>query len=461
MGFGEASPGQGLTGGERRAVLSLASLFMLRMLGLFLILPVLAVHAEQLAGATPALVGLAIGAYGLTQALLQIPYGWLSDRIGRKRMILVGLALFAAGSVVAALGEHIVTVVLGRALQGAGAIAAVVLALAADLTRADQRTKAMAVIGMSIGMSFALAMVLGPMLGHWIGVHGIFWVCAGLAVAGMGITLWWVPAAPVASALPTPGAFVRVLRDSTLIRLYLGVGVLHMILTASFIAIPVALRDDSGFVLGAHWRFYLPALVLSVAAVMPFVFMGDRRGWLRPMVLAAIGLLALGQFGLASSAREWLAMALLLWLFFVAFNLLEAVLPSLVSRYCPSATRGAAMGLFATGQFLGAFLGGALGGLVAGRYGLEGVFLFNAALASLWLAATLTMPAIPAPRSVRLELGALSEAEASSAALRLRTVPGVTEAVVDAARGVAYLKLDRRAGEIDEEGLRRLALARA
>jgi MFS family permease len=280
----KAQAGSGMNRQERRAAVSLAGVYALRMLGLFMILPVFALYAEHLEGVTPALTGLAIGAYGITQALLQIPAGLLSDRIGRKPVIIGGLLLFALGSVVAAAADAIHMVILGRALQGAGAIAAAVMALTADLTREEQRIKAMAMIGMSIGLSFAAAMVLGPVLNEWVGVPGIFWITALLALGGIGIVAFLVPRPTVTrrhrEAEAVPAQFGRVLRNAELLRLDFGILVLHTLLTASFVVLPLLLRDVLDLASANHWKLYLPVLAASVLVMIPFIFLAGRAGLL-------------------------------------------------------------------------------------------------------------------------------------------------------------------------------------
>ncbi|HXH02813.1 MAG TPA: MFS transporter [Candidatus Competibacteraceae bacterium] len=452
-----------MTAGEQRAALSLAGLFVVRMLGLFLILPVFSLYAESLAGSTPALAGLAIGIYGLSQALLQIPFGVWSDRYGRKRMILIGLGMFAAGGVIAALSDSIHGVIIGRALQGAGAIAAAVLALAADLTREEHRTKVMALIGVSIGVSFALSMVLGPLLNGWIGVRGIFWVCVALALAGMAVTLWLVPepAQGIATggAQARPGSFRHVLLDPQLLRLDAGVAILHLLLTATFVALPLALRDEAGLPSAQHWQLYLPALVLSMLTMVPFVAMAHRQRRMKPLFLGAILLLCLAELGLLEFRHGVFATGVLLWVYFTGFNLLEATLPSLVAKFCPPQAKGAAMGVYSTCQFLGAFLGGALGGALHGWLGLEGVFVFAALAALVWFVLAWSMQDPRWLSSYLLNIGIISEQEAPQVASRLSQVPGVAEAVVIAAEGVAYLKVDQRA--LDEAALLRAAGVRS
>ncbi len=374
---------------ETRAAFSLAGIYSLRMLGLFLILPVFALYAEHLQGVTPMLVGMAIGAYGLTQALLQIPFGMLSDRIGRKPVIIGGLLMFAIGSVVAATSHGIWGVILGRALQGSGAIAAAVMALAADLSRDEHRTKVMAAIGMSIGLAFVLALILGPVLNHLIGVPGIFWLTAILALAGIAIVLFLVPT-PDSSQVHSdteavPGQFGRVLSNVSLLRLDLGIFVLHLIITSIFLAVPLVLRDIIGIGSGHHWMVYLPVLLVSIALMVPFIVAAERRNKMKQVFLGAVLTLVLAQSGLFLWHASIAGLALSLVLFFTAFNLLESILPSIVSKVASSASKGTAMGVYSTSQFAGAFVGGVTGGWIHGQFGLQGVFLFGAAAALVWL----------------------------------------------------------------------------
>jgi len=450
-----------MTSGERRAAFWLAGVFSLRMLGLFMILPVFALYAENLHGHTPALAGLAIGIYGLTQALCQIPFGFLSDRYGRKRMIYLGLLIFAAGSVVAALADSMWGVILGRALQGGGAVSAAVMALAADLTREEHRIKVMAFIGITIGLSFAVSMILGPVLDGWIGVPGIFWLTGLLALLGIVVVRFRVPD-PIVSrvhrdAEPVASQFGRVLGDGQLLRLNFGIFTLHLLLTATFVAAPLALRD-AGLPGDQHWRVYLPVLLLSILAMAPFVVLAEKFRRLKPVFIGAVLALASTEFGLLHRHDTVWAIAGFLLLFFTAFNLLEAMLPSLIAKMAPPDAKGTALGVYSSSQFLGAFAGGVLGGwLHGGPYGLQGVFAFASLAALAWLLVAWTMKNPRHLSSYLLNVGALDEVEARLLALRLSEVRGVAEAVVIAADGVAYLKVDRRA--LDEAALRQFAAA--
>ncbi|MFT3759503.1 MFS transporter [Thauera sp.] len=390
-----------MTSAERRAGMSLAAIFALRMLGLFLILPVFAVYAEGIPGGDDlTLVGLAIGAYGLTQACLQIAYGAASDRFGRKPVIVFGLLLFVAGSVVAALATDIHTIIAGRVLQGAGAISAAVTALAADLTREQHRTKVMAMIGSSIGLVFALSMVAAPLLYAAIGMSGIFWLTAVLACAAIVVVLRVVPAAP-----PVPrangGRFLDVLRDGQLMRLNFGVFTLHLIQTTMWVMVPAGLVA-AGLLVPEHWKVYLPAVLLSFVVMVPAVIIAERRNLMKPVFNAAICLLALVQFGLWLFGDGLLPLAVLLTMFFVAFNVLEATQPSWISRIAPAHSKGTALGVYNTLQSIGLFLGGLLGGWLGQRFGAGAVSLVCGALALLWLllASSMTPPpvrAVPAP----------------------------------------------------------------
>ncbi|HMV18353.1 MAG TPA: MFS transporter [Zoogloea sp.] len=379
---------------ERRAGVSLAAIFALRMLGLFLVLPVFAVHAHGLPGGdNVGLVGFAIGAYGLTQAFLQIPFGTASDRFGRKPVIVFGLLLFVAGSVVAALAQDVTTIAMGRVLQGAGAISAAVTALAADLTRDQHRTKVMAMIGSSIGLVFALSMVAAPVLYGIIGMSGLFWLTAVLAGGAILTVLFVVPAAP-----PVPratGRFAEVLGNGQLMRLNFGVFALHLMQTAMWVLVPAGLVR-AGLPVAEHWKIYLPAVLLSFAVMVPAIIMAERKGAMKPVFNTAIALLLVVQIGLyvEGSAGLW-PLAILLTLFFVAFNVLEATQPSWISKIAPAHAKGTALGVYNTLQSLGLFLGGALGGWLAQHEGPGAVSLLGGGLALVWLAlaAGMTPPA--------------------------------------------------------------------
>lgn len=376
-----------MTRDERRAGVSLAAIFGLRMLGLFLILPVFAAGAGQLAGgADLTLVGIALGAYGLTQALFQIPFGAASDRWGRKPVIVAGLLLFAVGSIVAAVAQDMQTVIIGRVLQGAGAISAAVTALAADLTREQHRTKVMAMIGSSIGLVFAGSLVAAPLLYAAVGLSGIFWLTGVLSLAAIGLVLFVVPAAP-----PVPravGGMGQVLKDGQLMRLNLGVFALHVMQTAMWVTVPAALAASGDLPTAEHWKVYLPAVLVSFVIMVPAIIVAEKRNAMKPVFLAAIALLLAVQLGLHFAGSGLWPLALWLTLFFVAFNVLEATQPSWISRIAPPHAKGTALGIYNTLQSLGLFLGGALGGWLAQHHGAGAVSLFCAGLAVVWLVAS-------------------------------------------------------------------------
>jgi MFS family permease len=450
-----------MTADERRAALGLGSVYAARMLGLFMILPIFTLYAHNLAGYTPALAGLAIGAYGLSQALLQIPFGLLSDRLGRKRIITTGLLLFAAGSVVAATAHGILGVILGRALQGAGAIAAAVMALAADLTREDHRTKAMAIIGMSIGAAFTLSLIAGPIIGAWLGLSGVFWTTAVLALLALAILHLYVPD-PVASrfhrdAEPVPAQIGSVLGDGQLLRLDAGILVLHLVMTATFVALPLALRDIGGLPADRHWEVYLGVLLASVVLMLPFVILAERRRRIKRVFLGAIVVVGVAQLGMLSADWGLAYLILAMVLYFAAFNVLEASLPSLVSKVAPAQSKGTALGVYSTAQFLGAFLGGASGGWMLQHFGTHGVFILCAGMAGLWFLFALGMRNPRYLSTHMVSVGPLNGDEVSHLTARLTAITGVAEAVVIVEDGIAYLKVDRNA--LDEEALEQLTAA--
>lgn len=451
-----------MTSTEKRAAVSLAGIYALRMLGLFMIMPVFAIYAEQLEFVTPVLVGLAIGIYGLTQALLQIPFGMLSDRIGRKPVIVAGLLLFAGGSVIAAMADNIYWIIAGRALQGSGAIAAAVMALLADLTSESHRTKAMATVGASIGLAFTAALVLGPLLNEWVGVPGIFWLTAALALGGVMVILFVVPNPEHLwqhrDAEPVVGQFGAVLSNFELLRLDFGIFVLHLAMTAFFLAFPLLLRDLGGITVGDHWRIYLPVLLLALALMVPFIILAEKHGRMKQVFVAAIALLLLSLAAIALLASGKWSLILWLLLYFTAFNLLEATLPSLVSRVAPVTGKGTAMGVYSTSQFAGAFVGGIAGGWVHHAYGLYAVFLFLALLVTIWLLLALGMKP---PAQLKTELLNIRHIEEDHALLRKRLlqVGGVREAVIVADEGVAYLKVN--AATLDRKGLEAVAATEA
>nr|WP_315245538.1 MFS transporter [uncultured Albidiferax sp.] len=380
---------------ERRASLSLALIFALRMLGLFLVLPVFALEAAKFPGGDdPARVGLAMGIYGLTQGLLQLPFGMASDRFGRKRVIVLGLLVFAAGSVLAALADSLTGLTLGRSLQGAGAVSAAVTALLADQTRDAVRTKAMALVGSSIALMFALSLVLAPALTALVGLQGLFALTACLALGGVAVVLWVVPPEPLAHKNQPRGKLAEVLVHAGLMRLNIGVFVLHAVQLAMWMAIP-ALLVQAGLDTTAHWWIYLPAVLGSFVVMGGSLFPLERRGYLRAVFLASIGLIALVQVGLwwAVDAPQVSLLATLLFLFFCGFNVLEASQPSLASRLAPGHVRGMALGVYNTLQSLGFFVGGLVGGALLKWGGAHSLFIACGLAMLVWLAVAWPMQA--------------------------------------------------------------------
>ncbi|MFC5472967.1 MFS transporter [Paraherbaspirillum soli] len=396
-----ALPTENSAGMQRAEVLAsawLASIFALRMLGLFLVLPVFAVYAKTLPGGdSAAMVGLAMGIYGLAHSFGQIPFGAASDKYGRKKVIVVGLILFALGSLIAAGAGNIYWVIIGRAVQGAGAISAAVTAFIADSTREEHRTKAMAMVGGSIGLTFALSLIVSPLLYQWVGMSGIFALTGVLALAAIAVVLWLVPSAPMIKAKRV--AWSEVLRNRELMRLNAGVFALHMMHMAMFVVMPSALVKYADLPLAAHWKIYLPVVLASFLLMLPPVFVGEKHGKMKQVLMAAIGLLLLVQLGMwlafSQNTVHWQWLVGLLLGFFIAFNVLEASQPSLVSRIAPAAAKGAALGVYNTVQGLGLFCGAALGGLLQQHLGASSVFVLGAVASLGWLIIASGMKNLP------------------------------------------------------------------
>jgi len=431
---------------EFRAAATLAAVFSVRLLGLFMIYPVFAAYAGTLAGANPYLIGEALGIYGLTQGLLQIPFGLLSDRIGRKVMIVIGLVLFGIGSAVAAVSTTIGGVIIGRALQGAGAVGSVILALVADLTGEDSRTAAMAMVGITIGASFLVALLAGPVVASFIGVAGIFWLMVALALVGIAITQFVVPNPPRIrvhrDAEAVPALLGAVLRNRELLRLDLGIFALHAMLTASFLVVPDLLRSIAGVAVHDQWMIYLPVLLVSVAVMVPAIIVAEKYRRMKGVFLGAVAALVASQFMLFYGSANVFVLLAALIVFFSAFNVMEASLPSLITKVAPPDVKGTAMGVYSSLQFLGIFVGGIVGGVAHQHQGNEGVFALTTVLAVIWLiaAARMAQPSYLTTRLVPIAETKLSDAD--GLATRLRQLPGVVEAVIIADEGVAYLKVD-------------------
>ncbi|MBE9568069.1 MAG: MFS transporter [Proteobacteria bacterium] len=449
---------QDLAAQERRAGMSLALIYAFRMLGLFMILPVFALYAEHLPGATPLLMGLAMGIYGLTQAILQIPFGMWSDRIGRKPVIFIGLLIFAIGSLIAGSAETIEGIIFGRAIQGGGAIAAALMALAADLSREEHRTKVMAFIGISIGMSFAVSMVLGPIVNDWIGISGIFYATAVLALVGIAVLFLIVPD-PVQShfhrdAQLETQSLLSVLKDTQLLRLDIGILILHFVLMSIFLVLPLILQDEFGVDSHEHWQIYLPVFAVSLIIMVPFIIIAEKKQAMKQVFSGAVFSLMVATFLFLQSHMLWLTILALI-IFFAGFNLLEASLPSLITKTASATQKGTAMGVYSSGQFFGAFAGGSIGGLAHQYLGIDGVFITVLAVLTVWLLLAVTMkkPSYLSTYLLKVE-GITAE--------QLLAVAGVVEVSLvdeaDASGQVAYLKVKKRI--LDEEKLLSLAASK-
>jgi MFS family permease len=443
---------------ERRASIGLAGIYGLRMLGLFIILPIFALYAEKLPGGqSHFLIGIALGAYGLTQAILQIPAGWMSDRYGRKPVIIVGLLLFAAGSFIAASADDIYWIIAGRVIQGAGAINAAVMALTADLTREEHRTKAMAMIGITIGITFSISMVLSPLLYHYIGMSGIFNLIGVLAFACIAVVLWFIPNPAItrfhSDTEANTSKLAEVLRNKDLLRMDFGVFTLHAILMSVFMHVPFILRAD-GLDAQHQWQVYLPVMLIAFGLMVPPIIIAEKKAKMKQVFMFAIALAAVAQLGLIFLQGSIWGVAVSLLVFFSAFNVLEATQPSIVSKIAPLAAKGTAMGVFSSVQFLGAFFGSAMGGLLMQLYGGNAVLVFAVFMLLLWLAVASTMRP-PRPLATKIyhltEIGADAASALQSTLAQLR---GVSEVLVVANEQIALLKVE--ISGFDEEAVQNL-----
>ncbi|WP_275075946.1 MFS transporter [Providencia rettgeri] len=435
-----------MTSAELRSTWGLGSVFSLRMLGMFMVLPILTSYGMHLQGANEFLVGVAIGIYGLSQALFQIPFGLMSDKIGRKPLIVIGLIIFIIGSIVAALSDSIWGIIIGRALQGAGAISAAVMALLSDLTREQNRTKAMAFLGISFGLTFAIALVLGPIITHLIGLNGLFWGIALLAVGAIALTIFVVPNTNT-HILNRESAFVKgnlktVLAQPQLLKLNIGILCLHTLLMSSFVALPL-IMTKAGFLAQDHWKAYLVTMLISFVAVLPFIIYAEKYRKMKQVFLFCIVLLAVAEITLWFSGSQLWVIILGLQLFFIGFNIMEAILPSLISKEAPAGYKGTAMGVYSTSQFLGVALGGIVGGWLYNFEGADTVFIGGLILTILWFVVSLTMKQPPYVSSIRIELPAhLKNTQALEQKLRAQN--GVMEALVVDEELSVYVKVDRK-----------------
>ena len=434
---------------ERRATISLAAIYGLRMLGMFLILPIFAIYAQTLEGGQDhTMVGLALGAYGLTQVLLQLPFGIASDKYGRKKVIYIGMLIFIIGSVVAAMGTDIITVIIGRAIQGAGAVSAVVMALVADSTREEHRTKAMATIGGTIGVTFALSLVGGPLLNQSIGVPGIFWMTAILSAFAIGVVKFLVPD-PIQSqfhsdAETAPTKIKEVIRNTQLLRLNFGAFSLHAAQMAMFVVVPFALKETSGMNENQHWIVYLPVLTISFVLMLPAIIYGEKRAKLKPVFIGAVATMLFAQLMFAVNIHSFWGVVAALFFYFLAFNLLEATLPSLISKLAPAASKGTAIGVHNTAQSFGIFVGAVFGGYLAGNYGFASVFIFCSILMGIWLVAALGMKTPPSVKTKMYHVESLNENEAGVLKAEVEKMVGVEEVAVLAQESTLIVKINNQ-----------------
>jgi MFS family permease len=428
------------------STIPIAAIFSFRMLGLFMLIPVFTIHAGHLIAATPKLLGIALGGYGLSQGILQIPFGVLSDRYGRKPMLTLGLLLFAAGSLLGAWTESIYGMILARILQGAGAIGSVLIALLADVTDDTERTKAMAVIGITIGVSFSLAMVISPIIAQHFGLAGVFYLTAILAFLGLLLLYTVIPfpeKQPFQLDAPNATQFKHVFFNPHLLRLNIGIFCLHWIFTATFFVVPMLLQHQLRLGhLSEQWHFYLPILLCAFLTMIPLIIFAEKKRQIKWVFLSSIALICLAQWLLASSHQVWFSICGSMFIFFVAFNILEACLPSLISRHANAQKKGTAMGFYSSSQFLGIFMGGSLAGVVYQFFGSQGIFLMNGLVALCWLLIALPMQ----PYQYQLTLSIAYHAKTINEAQlmqQLQTLPGIVEVTISSTTQKVYVRVDK------------------
>jgi MFS family permease len=444
---------------ELRASLGLAGVYALRMLGMFLILPVFAVYAGNIPGGeNHTLVGIALGAYGLTQAIFQLPFGMWSDKVGRKKVIYIGLGMFAAGSFICAVAPHIGWMIVGRSLQGAGAISAAITALLADLTREENRTKAMAMIGLSIATTFAVSLVLAPPLFQWIGLGGMFTLTGVLAILAMIGVAKMIPT-PIVSRFHSDAQahkkrLVPVLKNGQLLRLNIGIFTLHASQMAMFVVLPFMIQKATGLAATQHWYIYLPVVLASFILMVPAIIWGEKKYHLKTIFLGAIALLFVAQVGLALLTQDINTLLMILLLYFVGFNVLEATLPSLISKIAPADSKGTAIGVYNTTQSFGIFVGGVLAGGLFEHFGISVVFIVCAVAVFIWLLLAITMQAPQAVKTQMFHIGEHWHGDALALSTKLAGLFGVKEAIVVIDERVAYLKVAQNGW--DEAGARGL-----
>lgn len=441
---------------ERTAIISLAIIMAFRMFGLFMLFPVFALYIHKIALATPTLIGFALGIYGFAQACFQIPFGILSDHFGRKPILAGGLILLGLGSVIAAISHSIYGIIIGRAFQGAGAIGSTILATISDLTRDEDRSKAMALVGMTIGFSFAAALILGPTINAWFQLSGIFWVT--VLLAGFSIVLLYttVPTSPKvfhSDVKPEQGYFKKVLRNRQLLRLDLSIFSLHCVLTAFFIGIPVVLSQMIYLTEYQQVLFYLNIMLLSFIAVIPLIIIGEKRQKLKSFFIGSIAFLIICPISLFLLPRSFSSISIILFFFLTAFTLLEAILPSLISKVAPIRYRGTAMGIYSSAQFLGIFIGGSVGGWIFGHFDVSGLFIFCATIGVIWLVFVIDMKQPPYTSTVIIQLNKLLTTDLVALTQRLYSIQGVLEVAVLHRENLVYIKIDKKI--ISEDKLRK------